>query len=394
MRGGAGFPHEFQGSLDSELPFYKVKALGAIDASGGIGPHTDSVSRSVARRLGAAIIPAGSLGFAKVGAALLMSRVGMIRQDACIDNNMAAFVPGSQIDSRFARASLSQFPFAEFANPGAVPSLNMEALLAFKIRLPTLDEQRAIADYLDEQTAKIDTLIAKQNEMIRLLEERNAAVVAATVLELDGPRDRLSRRCVIGNGSTPRRDNPDYWTNGSLLWLNSSVVNLREVTGGDSAVSESALRECHLPRVGPGTVLVALTGQGKTRGAATILRVDATINQHLAYVSPDRKCWVPEFLLWILTNAYGELRRTSDENGSTKGGLTCADLGAFKVPMPSLEAQERVAVYLDAETAKIGALIAKTREHIALAKERRSALITAAVTGQFDVPTTSARGVA
>lgn len=77
----------------------------------------------------------------------------------------------------------------------------------------------------------------------------------------------------------------------------------------------------------------------------------------------------------------------SDENGSTKGGLTCHDLSNLKLARPPLEEQQRIVAYLDEQTSKIDALIAKTREHITLAKERRAALITAAVTGQIDVRT-------
>ena len=79
--------------------------------------------------------------------------------------------------------------------------------------------------------------------------------------------------------------------------------------------------------------------------------------------------------------------RISGENGATRGGLTVGDLGSLPVVLPSLEEQYRVVDELVAVTSRIDALVAKAEEHIALAKERRSALITAAVTGQIDVRT-------
>ena len=118
---------------------------------------------------------------------------------------------------------------------------------------------------------------------------------------------------------------------------------------------------------------------------AALLETAATVSQHVAYVAPEQESWFPTFLLWSLTSVYGELRQLSDENGSTKGGLTCMDLKQFRLARPPLEEQRRIAAHLDEQTAKIDTLIAKTERFIELSKERRAALITAAVTGQIDV---------
>jgi type I restriction enzyme S subunit len=75
----------------------------------------------------------------------------------------------------------------------------------------------------------------------------------------------------------------------------------------------------------------------------------------------------------------------SEENGSTKGGLTCQALKQYRLAVPPLDEQRRVAAYLDEQTAKIDSLIGETERFIELARERRVALITAAVTGQVDV---------
>lgn len=256
------------------------------------------------------------------------------------------------------------------------------------VPVPPLGQQRAIAEYLDRETAGIDTLIAKQEQLIATLRERRSAMIRRAVPLPDAkgqPTDKLGRRCKVGNGSTPRRENTTYWEGGSFPWLNSAVVNQRRVTGSDQFVTETALRACHLPIVEPGSVLVGLTGQGKTRGMATLLETEATISQHVAYVTPDPRHWFPNFLLWSLIAAYGDLRRLSDENGSTKGGLTCLDLKRFRLAIPPLDEQRHIAAYLDEQTAKIDTLLAKIAHFIELSKERRAALITTAVTGQIDV---------
>jgi type I restriction enzyme S subunit len=118
---------------------------------------------------------------------------------------------------------------------------------------------------------------------------------------------------------------------------------------------------------------------------ATILDTEATISQHVAYVTPNHDHWLPEYLLWTLRAAYGDLRALSDENGSTKGGLTCEDLKGFRVALPELDEQRRIVAVLDEQTAKIDTLMAETGRFVGLSKERRAALIAAAVTGQIDL---------
>ncbi|WP_239310604.1 restriction endonuclease subunit S [Frankia sp. Cj3] len=266
--------------------------------------------------------------------------------------------------------------------------LTCEALKQYRLVVPPLKEQRAIADYLDRETARIDTLIEEQQRLIELLRERRRAVALHAIdqqIDAGATADKLGRSARIGNGSTPRRETTNYWYGGEFPWLNSSVVNQSRVTQADQFVTDVALSECHLPIVAPGSVLVGLTGQGKTRGMATLLEIEATINQHVAYITPDRGTWLPEYLLWSLRASYDDLRRLSEENGSTKGGLTCEALKQYRLAIPSLDEQRRVATYLDEQTAKIDSLIGETERFIELSRERRAALITAAVTGQVDV---------
>jgi type I restriction enzyme S subunit len=272
------------------------------------------------------------------------------------------------------------------------------------LAIPPLLEQVAIADYLDVETARIDNLIREKDELIGLLVEWRQSVVAemTTGVQQPGrkkatgnihvpqvPKDwamvRIGKYARIGNGSTPLKENANYWMGGSFPWLNSAVVNQDEVNEGSEYVTQEALRACHLPIVEAGALLVALTGQGKTRGQVTILRIKATINQHLAYLALDRESFDAEYLFWTLTGLYSALRMVSDGQGGTKGALTCDDLSRFEVPKPPLAEQKRIASLLATETAKIDDLIAHTNDEIELLKELRAATIADAVLGRIDV---------
>lgn len=167
--------------------------------------------------------------------------------------------------------------------------------------------------------------------------------------------------------------------------LNSSYANQDSVTQSNQFVTDVALRECHLPIVPPNSVLVAITGQGKTRGKATVLRIEATINQHLAYITPRNKLVSADYLKLALDGAYKELRAISDDSGSTKGALTCGDLKHFKLALPPRFEQENLLFTVANQSSALNNAIEHTTHEINLIQEYRTRLIADVVTGKLDV---------
>lgn len=153
----------------------------------------------------------------------------------------------------------------------------------------------------------------------------------------------LGSLAKIGNGSTPKRDNEGYWQGGTIPWLNSAKIHERFITEADQFVTDLAVKECHLPRVKPGSLLVAITGQGKTLGNTALVSFETCINQHLAYAQFTTSRVVPEFVLWFMQTRYAHLRSISQAGGSTKGALTCGYLKTYPVPLPLLDEQREIA---------------------------------------------------
>jgi type I restriction enzyme, S subunit len=154
----------------------------------------------------------------------------------------------------------------------------------------------------------------------------------------------------VGNGSTPKKTIPDYWNGGSYPWLTSAKVYDRDIVSADQFVTAQALAECHLPRLSPGAVLIAITGQGKTLGHCAVLRMEATVSQHIAYLATDTKRADPSFVRAYLETKYDYLRQVASGGGSTKGALTCAFLRDLPIPLPALDEQRAIARALDHAT--------------------------------------------
>ncbi len=274
-----------------------------------------------------------------------------------------------------------------------------------RVPVPPAEEQAAIVRFLDWANAKLDRTIRAKRKVIALLSEQKQAVVSRAVtrgldpdakLKSTGLRWlgeipqhwevwRISRFARVGNGSTPSRAKPDYWNGGTFPWLNSSQVNRSFIDSSDQFVTRLALRECHLPRVPAGSLLVAITGQGKTRGMSAILGVEATINQHIAFITPRVPIASVEFIHLALTAAYRQLRAASEDSGSTKGAITCEDLKQFKIAIPPADEQVQLIQHIRSVTRDITLATDRLEREISLLIEYRTRLTADVVTGRLDV---------
>lgn len=286
-----------------------------------------------------------------------------------------------------------------------MPRVGWEDMAALAVALPAYKEQTQIARFLDHETARIDALIEEQQRLIELLKEKRQALISHAVTKGLDPTvpmkdsgvdwlgevpahwelTRVGWQCMVGNGCTPARDNLEYWEDGHYPWLNSSKVNLGRVVEADQFVTSKALKECALPIVKPGSVLMAITGEGKTRGMVTITEIEATINQHVAFIEPITSLLSAKYLHDWLSANYSRIRHESVDWGSTKAAITCADIRAYPLPLPPRQEQEEIFRFIAANSARFDELLSAAEGNIGLLQERRSALISAAVTGKIDV---------
>ena len=259
------------------------------------------------------------------------------------------------------------------------------------VTLPPPPEQEAIAGALDA----IQLAVKARQRELALERERKAALME--YLFAHGTRGeprkqteigeipeswelaKLGSLARIGNGSTPKRSDESYWKNGTTPWITSTQVHDVTITQAHEYVTDTARKECHLPLVPKWSIVVAITGQGKTLGNAAILAIDACINQHLAYVSIQRESICPQFVLFYLQSKYEYLRGVSSAGGSTKGALTCGFLKTMSIPVPPFDQQAAIAELLLACEKKCGAL----ESEIALLNELFRAMLKELMTGQL-----------
>ena len=269
-------------------------------------------------------------------------------------------------DPLFLSYWLRLFPFDQYAQGVSVPTLNRNSFGAVPFPIPNTDEQIKIASALrslEESLGLHERALSIGHELKRAamqeLFARGLRGEAQKETEIGlvpeswevVPLGSLGR---IGNGSTPKKSVQEYWTGGHFPWLTSAKVYDRDIVAAGQHVTATALRECHLPVIEPGAILIAITGQGKTLGHCAVLRMRATVNQHVAYVATNLDRAEPSFVRGYLETQYAYFRQVGAGGGSTKGALTCGFLREVPVPLPpTLDEQTEIAAILDAIDHKI-----------------------------------------
>jgi type I restriction enzyme S subunit len=188
---------------------------------------------------------------------------------------------------------------------------------------------------------------------------------------------RVRWLCRRYAGGTPDKTKEEYWENGTIPWLNSGAVNDRWITEPSAVISEDAFANSSAKWIPPGALLMALAGQGKTKGMVAQLAFKATCNQSMAALVPGSRIG-SRFLYWWLESNYQNIRNMA--GGDLRDGLNLELIGNIQCPLPSPSEQVSVSAFLDRETAKIDALIAEQQRLIELLQEKRQAVISQAVT--------------
>ena len=351
---------------------------------------------------------------AKAGDILLSVRapvgaVNIADRDYGIGRGLCAVRARPGVDRIFASCALdvAKTELLRLSTGSTYDAVTVGIVSGLSLPFPPLAEQRTIVRYLDYVDRRVRRYVRAKERLIGLLEEEKQAIINQAVTRGLDPSVRMKASGVewlgdvpehwevrrigqfskVGNGSTPSRQNPAYWSDRTYPWLTSSSVNQDTITKADQFVTESALLECHLPKVQPDSVLIGITGQGKTRGMSALLAVEATINQHMAYITPrDIDAVVSShYLHMYLTAAYRELRALSESSGSTKAALTCEDVKHFQVALPPRREQDRLVADVRKEVAINDGAIARARRQIELLEEYRTRLIADVVTGKLDV---------
>ena len=292
-------------------------------------------------------------------------------------------------------------------NKATIAHFTVEKVEATPCVYPPLEEQKQIAAFLDKETTNIDTLIDKQEQLITLLQEKRQAIIAHAVTRGLDLNVKMKDSGIEWLGAVPVEweikklkfvatvqpsnvDKKSKENEKEILLCNYTDVYYNEEITEDLSLMKATASDVQIRKF---TLKSGDTIITKDSEDPNDIAVPAYVPQdlegvvcgyHLALLRPE-KGTCGEYLKRVLDSQYARSVFATRANGITRYGLGTYAISNFILPLPPLEEQKQIAAYLDKETAKIDTLIEKCETAIELLKERRTALISAAVTGKIDV---------
>lgn len=225
---------------------------------------------------------------------------------------------------------------------------------SYSLSLPPLAEQKVIADKLDELLAQVDTLKARLDAIPAILKRFRQSVLAAAVSGKLTEEWRVDhsellakwRNITVGDialvatGTTPKRTEKKYWENGEIPWLSSAATGYDHTYAAEQYVTKAAVKECRLKIFPAGTLLLAMYGEGKTRGQVTEIHIDAACNQACAAIIPDRKKVTQEYIKLRLLENYEQTRKAAA--GGAQPNLNLKKVREIPISLPTISEQTEI----------------------------------------------------
>jgi len=397
---GNGFKEELQGKEEGDYPFYKVSDINGdgklVTFSNNYVDKDDIVNNRWN------IIPQNSILFAKIGEALKKNHRKINAYSCLIDNNIAALKPHEIVlDYNYFYYYFSCINAEWFVNPGTLPSINNTYLKNFIALLPSKNEQKIIANFLDQKTAVIDDLIADKEKLIELLQEKRQAIITEAVTKGLNPNVRMKDSGIEWIGEIP-----EHWRLSKIKYESlinnktlsestdddyeidyidiSSVTSIGEIDGVQSLNFKDAPSRARRILYKGDTIVSTVRTYLKAIAFIENAQSNLICSTGFAVLTPLSKV-VPKYLFYLMRSEkyVNEIVRRSV--GVSYPAVNASDIGALECALPDRDEQMYIVEYLDNCTTQINQLVNDIQAQIQKLKEYRQSLISEIVTGKIDV---------
>lgn len=305
------------------------------------------------------IVPAGTL---LMSFKLTIGRVATLGIPACHNEAIISIYPREGVDQRYLGYFLSQVDYSDHQDRQVKGNtLNQAKIDRIPVLLPPFHEQRAIADVLDRSRAGINTELEAESTASELkhalmhqLFTRGLREEAQKETDIGLVPERwsvlrLGQVCALSTGTTPATKDKHYY-DGDIPFIKTADVINNRISAANTFVSQQAIDDYSLKIFPAGTVLMAMYGQGKTRGQVSLLEISAATTQNAAAIQPSSEI-DPAFLWHYLMSCYERLRGMG-----SLGHVSHLNLGYLRdllIVKPPSEEQREIAAILDAIDRKI-----------------------------------------
>ncbi|UVO17493.1 restriction endonuclease subunit S [Stutzerimonas stutzeri] len=388
---------------DGDLPWVTIADMTQVS----VEDTKSKISHLAVQDKGAKVVPAGSMLFSFK---LSVGKIAFLTIDSYTNEAIAGFLPSGPLDLEYWKYAAPEFiPRYGRENIYGATLLNQELISSVRFFAPARAEQTQIARFLDHETARIDALIAEQQRLIELLKEKRQAVISHAVTKGLDPTVPMKDSGVEWLGEVPAHWDvirskfvyklvSGYAFKSEFFQKDGEGEKVLITPGSFDEVGRLYFSEKNTVQYGgewqaqfelkDGDLVMVLTDLSYKKlilgRAAFVGRDDALLNQRIAKVIVTSR--VKANYLWLAINS--EVMREQVKltaSGATVFHTSSEKVGDCWMTMPPCEEQLQIAAFAEEFHLELDSLIEQVREAVGLLGERRSALISAAVTGKIDV---------
>lgn len=347
---GGGTPSKSNASyFQGSIPWMSVKDMN----KNTLEDTMDHITQEAVENSSTNIIPAGT---PIVATRMSLGKIVVANFDSAINQDLKALFHATGIERDYlVNWYRSNSKLIENLGTGTtVKGIRLEVLRALKFPLPSLPEQKMIADKLDTLLTQVESAKARLDRIPKILKTFRQSVLSAAVSGKLTEEWREENEVSIENwvstnigtlaqvatGKTPKRTNVEYWDGGDIAWLTSAATGAALTFEAEQFITKLAVKECTLKLFPIGTLLLAMYGEGKTRGQVTELQLEATCNQACAAILVDETQVSKEFLKLRLQENYEETRKAAV--GGAQPNLNLNKVREIAVDLPSEPEQTQI----------------------------------------------------
>jgi type I restriction enzyme S subunit len=317
--------------------------------------------------------------------------VGQILQglEGAFNVALMKIIPNEEVISRgwlfaYLNSPLFQKPLIEVSTRSAQNGFSKDDISTFELPVPPLEEQQRIVTKLDAAFAEIDkavefTALKKEeinNFKCSILDINNKNNFSFTSSLNDFEKLKIGDICDLMTGGTPSRKVPEYFEKGEIKWLVSGDINQKEIFDCDGRITEEGFNNSNAKFLPENSVLMALNGQGKTRGTVAMLKTKATCNQSLVSIFPKPGVNLnTKYLYYFLEGMYDKIRRITGDSGNDRRGLNMPLIRNIEILLPPITEQENIIFKLETAINKLDIANKAVNEVINNYKALKSAIL-------------------
>lgn len=361
------------------IPWVKSGELG----KGIIYDTEEKITEQAVKESSAKIFPKGTLLIALYGATI--GKLGFLGVPAATNQAVCGIFANEKIDLQF----LSYYLFHKRndliaqGTGGAQPNISQTILKNLPIPLPPLATQHAIVTHIETLFAELDKAVQHLHTAQQQIKTYRQAVLNHWLNNEDGKWEmvKLGDVAEVNTGSTPKRGNNDYWENGTIPWITSGETNNQYITKASEFITTKAIAETNCKIIPKGSLLIAMYGEGKTRGKCAELSINAATNQALASITFTSTEISKNFAKCFFEKNYQDMRLLS--SGGVQPNLNLGIIKNMIIPLPPISEQQRIVAEIESRLSQAEAVEESIGKALQQAEALRQSILKKAFSGEL-----------